>query len=272
MKAMIFAAGRGERMRPLTDTTPKPLLKVGGLSLIEYHLKGLALAGFAQVVINNCWLGAQIEQNLGKQYMGMTLMHKHEPIALETAGGIANALDDLDDAFAVINGDVFCPEFNYCLLNDLITQFKQNEYDEKLDNLAHLLLVNNPNHNLNGDFYLSNIKHQPSKKPLVFSHEKDLIINLEQNKQSMQTFTNAGRYTFSGLGVYSKQLFLEIYQNYQQNNLNQTSKQPVKLATLLRKAMQQNSVTGDLFEGLWMDIGTPERLLDANTWIEKLAV
>ena len=148
MKAMILAAGRGERMRPLTDTTPKPLLQVGGKSLIVWHLERLTAAGFRDVVINHAHLGAQIEAALGDgSQFGLHIHYSPEPPgALETAGGIAQALPLLGDApFLVINGDTFCawdiamaPRIAATLNNDL----------------AHLVLVPNPVHHTRGDFAL----------------------------------------------------------------------------------------------------------------------
>ena len=143
MKAMILAAGRGERMRPLTDHTPKPLLKVGGKPLIVWHLERLAKAGFKEVVINHAHLGEQIEQALGDgSQWGLDIQYSPEKIALETAGGIANALPLLGSSpFLVVNGDTFT-EINFA---DLTNVLQANHH-------AHLVLVNNPPQHPNGDF------------------------------------------------------------------------------------------------------------------------
>ena len=150
--AMILAAGRGERMRPLTDDTPKPLLEVAGRPLIEHHLIKLASAGFERIVINHAHLGEQIVSALGDgARWNVTIQFSAEQEALETAGGIANALPLIDsDAFAVVNSDVFC-DYDYAGLMVAAQRL--------LDNakwLAHLVLVDNPSHNPTGDFALSN--------------------------------------------------------------------------------------------------------------------
>ena len=144
MKAMILAAGRGERLRPLTDEIPKPLIKVAGKSLIEYHLQNLAQAGFKEIIINTAWLAEKIHQQLanGENY-GVTIHYSDEGEALETAGGIINALPMLgNEAFLVVNGDIWC-DFDFSTLPKL---------DDDIQ--AHLVLVTNPEHNLTGDFSL----------------------------------------------------------------------------------------------------------------------
>jgi N-acetyl-alpha-D-muramate 1-phosphate uridylyltransferase len=174
MKAMILAAGRGERMRPLTDSTPKPLLKAGGKPLIVWHLERLAKAGFKEVVINHAHLGEQIEQALGDgSQWGVHIQYSAEKIALETAGGIANALHLLGNApFLVVNGDTFT-EFDFSPLKAVLQP----------NHLAHLVLVNNPPQHAEGDF--------------VFEDGK---------------LKNAGvrKLTFSGVGVYHPELFVHI--------------------------------------------------------------
>ena len=145
MKAMILAAGRGERMRPLTDHTPKPLLEVGGKALIEYHLMALSQAGVRSVIINHAWLGEQIEARLGNgERYGLQIQYSPEvPVALETAGGIIQALSQLGaDPFIVINGDIWC-------------DYPLQQLPQQLDGLAHLVMVNNPPHNSQGDFCLT---------------------------------------------------------------------------------------------------------------------
>jgi len=172
MKAMILAAGRGERMRPLTDHTPKPLLKVGGKPLIIWHLERLAQAGVKDVVINHAHLGAQIESALGDgSQWGLHIQYSPEQIALETAGGIANALPLLGDApFLVVNGDVFT-DIDFATL--------------KLDppNVAHLVMIDNPPQHMAGDFALLNGKLSPD---------------------------GTQKLTFSGVGIYHPSLFAQI--------------------------------------------------------------
>ena len=144
MKAMILAAGKGERLRPLTLHTPKPLVRAGGVPLIEYHLRGLAAAGFSEVVINHAWLGQQIEDHLGDgARFGLTIRYSPEGEPLETGGGIFQALPLLgDQPFALINGDIF-------------TDYPFAELRRPLNGLAHLVLVDNPGHHQNGDFALT---------------------------------------------------------------------------------------------------------------------
>lgn len=172
MKAMILAAGRGERMRPLTDHTPKPLLKVGGKSLIAWHLERLAAAGFQDIVINHAHLGGQIESALGDgSQWGVRIQYSPEKIALETAGGIANAMPLLGNApFLVVNGDVY-------------TDIDFGTLKLVPPNLAHLVMVNNPPQHAAGDFALS------SGKLSADGSEK---------------------LTFSGIGIYQPSLFASI--------------------------------------------------------------
>ena len=211
MKAMILAAGRGERMRPLTDHTPKPLLTVGGKPLIVWHLERLAKAGFKEVVINHAHLGEQIEEVLGDgSVWGLTIQYSPETIALETAGGIANTLPLLGEApFLVVNGDVFT-EIDFGALQLLSP------------NLAHLVMVDNPPQHPDGDFVLDSGKVA------------------DQGNQ---------KFTFSGVGIYHPALFVDVEQG-----------QAAKLAPLLRLAMAKGLVTGEYYQGVWHDIGTPERL------------
>ena len=171
MKAMILAAGRGERMRPLTDTTPKPLLTVAGKALIEYHIEALAKAGITELVINCAWLGQKIIDKLGdgKQY-GVNIVYSDEgKQALETAGGIIHAMDLLgNDPFIVINGDIWC-------------DYDFSKLPKKPVGLAHLVMTNNPEHNPQGDFVLQN----------------DGFLKADGDN----------RLTFSGIGVYKPALF-----------------------------------------------------------------
>jgi MurNAc alpha-1-phosphate uridylyltransferase len=214
---MILAAGRGERMRPLTDHTPKPLLPVAGKPLIVWHLERLAQAGYRDIVINHAWLPGQIERLLGNGATWGTNIHysAEPPDALETAGGIANALSLLGaEPFLVINGDIWS-DFACTALPQLAA-----------GDLAHLVLVPNPPHHPHGDFDLRNGR-----------------IGITP------------RFTFSGIGLYRPELFAEIERG-----------KPAPLAPLLRAALAVERVSGQLYTGQWLDVGTPARLaaLDAE--------
>ncbi|GAA5190048.1 N-acetylmuramate alpha-1-phosphate uridylyltransferase MurU [Ferrimonas gelatinilytica] len=212
MKAMILAAGRGERMRPLTDHTPKPLLPVNGKPLLVHHLEALARAGITDVVINTAWLGAQIPAALGDgERWGLNLQYSDEgAAALETGGGIHKALPLLGDApFLLVNGDVFCA-YPWQALTGL-----------RAGDLAHLLLVPNPGHNPTGDFVLA---------------------------QGRAHSGEGHRLTYSGCALLSPALFADC------------SPGRFPLAPLLRRAMEADRVSAERWEGLWCDVGTPERL------------
>jgi N-acetyl-alpha-D-muramate 1-phosphate uridylyltransferase len=221
MKAMILAAGRGERMRPLTDRMPKPLLPVAGKSIIEHTISQLVATGFTDIIINHARFGHQIEDKLGNgEDYGAVIAYSAEGDApLETAGGIINALPLLGNApFLVVNGDI-ATDFPFSTLNKIAV------------NKAHLVLVDNPPHHSNGDF------------------------GLETTGQIIEN--NETRLTFSGIGVYHPDLFI--------NALPGKS----KLAPLLREAIKENQVTGEHYSGFWMDIGTPERLQELDSYLRK---
>lgn len=226
---MILAAGRGERMRPLTDHTPKPLLCAGDEPLIGWHLRRLKAAGISEIVINHAWLGAQIEATLGNgTAYGVNIAYSPEgEQGLETAGGIATALPLLGDApFLVINGDI---------LTDMDFQAAMQRAATLPENqLAHLWLVANPAHNPNGDFALDDQGWLHAKRDLP--HSQNL--------------------TFSGAGIYRPELFA-----------NTPKHMPAKLAPLLRAAMDKGQVRGEVHTGLWLDVGTPERLAQADEWV-----
>ena len=216
MKAMILAAGRGERMRPLTDHTPKPLLPVGGKTIIEHTLDQLVAAGFIDIVINHAHLGQQIADHLGDgSRYGANIHYSPEgEQGLETAGGIINALPLLgDDVFLVVNGDI-ATDFPYAELRNLSVD------------LAHLVLVDNPEHHPQGDFGLD-----------------DTGRVIESGPEQL---------TFSGIGLYRPELF------------SLTPAGSSKLGPLLRRSIAQQRVTGQKFAGFWMDIGTPERLQELD--------
>lgn len=216
---MILAAGRGNRMRPLTDHTPKPLLEAGGRPLIQYHLERLAAAGIREIVINHAHLGDQIEAALGDGgQFGLRIRYSPELTALETGGGIFNALPLLGEApFIVINGDIW-------------TDLDPATLTLDPGDLAHLVLVENPPHNPDGDFSLIAGRVQPS---------------------------GASRLTFSGIGVYSPSLFDDCQPG------------AFALAPLLRQAMADRRVGGRQHRGHWFDIGTPERLAELDRILSR---
>ncbi|MEZ5486063.1 MAG: nucleotidyltransferase family protein [Steroidobacteraceae bacterium] len=235
MKAMILAAGRGERMRPLTDRLPKPLLPVGGRRLIEWHLVALARAGIRDVVINHAWLGAEIVAALGDgAAYGVAIRYSDESEgALETGGGIFKALPWLGPGpFVVVNGDVWS-DFDYARLPAL---------DEAA--LAALILVPNPPQHPQGDFALA---PRPAGGAAAL--------------QDVVTEPQAGpRYTFSGIGVYRPEFFAAC----------QPGRFP--LLPLFRAAAAAGRLRGQLYRGQWHDIGTPQRLQELDARLAAGAV
>ena len=259
---MILAAGRGERMRPLTDHTPKPLLKAGGKPLIVWHIERLVAAGITELVINHAHLGAQIEKALGNgSRFGAQIQYSAEASALETAGGIANALPLLlpptacgggtrgeGAPFAVINSDIYC-DYDYSLLHERAAALIAN------NDTAHLVLVDNPAHHLDGDFGLDGDRITSS------------ILNPESFTQQLgvQSLSCAGKtiavsiLTFSGIGVYQPRLFSHIPHG-----------SVAPLAPLLREQIALNKVSGEHHSGVWVDVGTPERLHELDAQLNKL--
>jgi MurNAc alpha-1-phosphate uridylyltransferase len=228
MKAMILAAGRGERLRPLTDSCPKPLLQAGEQPLIGWHLAKLAALGIRDIVINHAWLGDQIEQRLdGGAEWGVNIAYSVEGgQALETAGGITKALPLLgNEPFIVINGDVFT-DYPLAPLLDIAAQL------DGVSRLGHLVLVDNPAHHPEGDFSLNG--HG------VVSEVPGL--------------------TFAGIAAYHPAFFAGLVPH-----------QPAKLLPQLLGAMRQGRLSGEHYQGLWIDVGTVERLAEANriagTWV-----
>lgn len=226
MKAMILCAGRGERMRPLTDTTPKPLLKVAGKPLVQYHIENLARAGIRDIIINHAWLGQQIEQSLGDgSQFGVSLYYSAEASALETAGGIIQALPLLGEApFVVVNADVWC-DYPFQQLLDLTPL------------AAHLVLVANPVHHGQGDFVLQATADAP--QPVLAEGDEKL--------------------TYSGISVINPALFAGLAAGA--NSIPA----PMPLAPLLREAIAAQQVTGEFYAGEWVDVGTPQRLAELDT-------
>lgn len=228
---MILAAGRGERMRPLTDSVPKALLKVAGCSLIEHHIKALYRAGIRDIVINHAWLGEQIEQNLGDgQQFGVNIAYSAEQTALETAGGVRQALHLLGkDPFLVINADIWT---DFPLIQ-LLTMAKRQL---KTSIWAHLLLVPNPAHHPEGDFCLRD------EDPVVY--EKGI-------------YPDSPCLTFSGIGIYHPKIFYFLDEG------------PQALAPVLRALIQEQHISAEVYTGDWFDIGTPKRLDEINTYLNK---
>ncbi|KTD31386.1 MULTISPECIES: N-acetylmuramate alpha-1-phosphate uridylyltransferase MurU [Legionella] len=213
--AMILAAGRGERLRPLTDIHPKALCLVHQKPLIQYHVEKLARSGFERIVINHAHLGGQIRQHLGTGALwGIEICYAPEPPGgLETGGGIYNALPLLgNDPFVTVNADIFTDyEFSSLHLTN----------GAKL----HLVLVDNPSHNAKGDFGL-----------------------IHQNQLSNQ----GKRYTYSGIACYHPEAFKQCHAGR------------YSVVALFHNLIKENLATGELYRGLWVDIGSAERLKLAN--------
>jgi len=220
MKAMILAAGRGQRMGSLTQTTPKPLTKINGTTLIEFNITRLRNAGIRDIVINISWLGDQIIALLGSgKDLGVNLTFLDEGAnLLGTGGGIMNALDILgEEPFWLINADLYS-DFPI-----------SNSYSLESNTLAHLILVNNPEHHPEGDFFLN------SNKVIVAEGKKP--------------------YTFSGMSVISPLLFREC------------NEEVFPLEPILENYALRGSVTGEFYNGIWTDVGTQERLANIENYL-----
>ncbi|WP_050468204.1 N-acetylmuramate alpha-1-phosphate uridylyltransferase MurU [Herbaspirillum chlorophenolicum] len=230
MKAMIFAAGRGERMRPLTDTCPKPLLKVRGRPLIVWQILSLVRAGITEIVINHAHLGQQIEEALGDgSKFGAQLHYSPEDTALETAGGIAKARHLLGEApFVAVSGDIWCPHFDYEQVKTVLEDEDPWGNPLPLDkrDVAWIWLVKNPPFHPDGDFALSNFS----------------IANEGENKL-----------TFANIGVYRPQMFDAIAPG-----------ERAKLGPLLREYAARGQVGGDVYRGDWHNVGTIDQLEALN--------
>ncbi len=257
--ALLLAAGRGERMRPLTDTTPKPLLPVRGQPLMQWAMQGLQRGGVSNLVINTAWLGEQIPQHFGATFetAGQAPMHLHysqEGVdfggALETAGGIARALPQLADVFWVAAGDVFAPDFVFA--PDAYELFKASSQ------LAHIWLVPNPEHNPSGDFGLSADGLALNLPKLAAStvHHEALSITATSEPDRLQS-----RYTFSTIALYKRAFFEAAWCDIPAGN---PAGVKAPLAAMLRAAMDTGAVSASLYAGAWTDVGTPERLAQLN--------
>ena len=229
-KAMILAAGRGERMRPLTDDCPKPLLEVGGKPLLLHHLEALQRAGYLDVVVNTAWLEHLIESRLAQAQLpaGIRLSREGRDFggALETAGGIARALPLLDDVFWLLAADVYVPQFEFSRM--AMDRFAAGSA------LAHIYLVPNPPEKHKGDFGL---------------RADGVALNQAETM-----------YTYSTIGLYRKAFFASLPVGNPQG-----LKAP--LAPLLREAMDNEQVTAEVYAGPWTDVGTPQRLAQLNPQI-----
>ncbi len=227
--AIVLAAGRGERLRPLTDHTPKPLLKVGGRHLIDYHLQALAAGGVQEAVINTAWLEAQFEPALGDgRARGLRLHYSHEGRdhggALETAGGIAKALPLLADAFWVVSGDVLLPGFEFP--DSERQRFAQGPLQ------ALLWLVPNAPHHPQGDFGI--------------------------DAQGLAVRDAPQRYTWASVGLFKAAMFEGIAPGTR-----------MALRPLLERAIDQQRLGARLWTGGWIDVGTAERLQQAQEWVAR---
>ncbi|MGV2867688.1 N-acetylmuramate alpha-1-phosphate uridylyltransferase MurU [Acinetobacter baumannii] len=225
MKAMILAAGLGNRMRPLTLYTPKPLLEVGGKPLIVWHIEKLKKIGVTEIVINSAWLADKLISSLGDgSQFGVDIRWTREEEGLETAGGVINALPLLGtDPFILVNGDVWTT-----------MDFEALRHIKLNDDLAHLVLVDNPKQHPEGDFTLLNGR--------VFAFDQDV---------------KGENLTFSGVSVIHPKLFDGL----------EAGKRP--LAPLLKQAMHNQKISGEKLKGAWVDVGTPERLMELDLQIRE---
>lgn len=217
---MILAAGLGKRMQPLTANLPKPLLQVGGKSLIERQIERLKDAGVTELVINHFYLGQMIEEHLGDgSALGVKIIYSREPIQLETAGGIIKSLPKLqEESFIVVNADVWS-DFDFSSLHPV----------DGVDRLAHLVLVRNAEHNPLGDFHID-----------------------DRGRVHEDPDAEGERLTFSGISVMHRNLFAGL------------PIQPMSVIPLLQQAMSEKKVSGEIHSGVWVDVGTPERLQEVQ--------
>ncbi|GAB3471215.1 nucleotidyltransferase family protein [Massilia terrae] len=237
MKAMILAAGRGERMRPLTDTCPKPLLKVRGRPLITWHVLNLVRAGISEIVINHSHLGHMIEEELGDgSKYGARIAYSHEPVPLEFVGGVANALHLLgDEPFLVVSGDIYAPYFDFAQALDALKDEDMlgKPYPVDQRDIAWFWLTPNPWHNPNGDFALD-----------------------------MYTLANEGspKWNFAGIGVYRPELFADVKPG-----------DFAKFGPLMRKYVDLGRIGGEVYHGEWVNVGTVRQLEELNAPLQARA-
>ena len=224
---MIFAAGRGERMRPLTDSCPKPLLEVGGKPLIVWQIERLASAGFKTIVINHAWLGQMFQSKLGDgSRWSVQLRYSAETHALETAGGIAQALPLLEEngeatVFAAVSGDVFC-EFDYARLHERAVKMALQD-----EPAMHLVMVPNPPFHAIGDFAL--------------------------DQRGMLALDGSPRFTFGNIGLYDTRMFRDLAPATRR-----------ALTPYYRETIAAGRASGELYEGRWENVGTPKQLQELD--------
>jgi MurNAc alpha-1-phosphate uridylyltransferase len=230
MKAMIFAAGRGERMRPLTDTCPKPLLKVRGRPLIVWHILGLVRAGVTEIVINHSHLGHMIEEALGDgSQFGARIAYSHEVTPLETAGGVAKALHLLGpEPFIAVAADIYVPYFDYSQCLDVLEENDMwgNPHPGDVRDIAWLYLTPNPFHNPAGDFALN---------AFALSNE------------------GSPKWNFAGIGVYRPEMFDGVKPG-----------EYARFGDLMRKFIDLKRVGGEIYEGPYVNVGTVAQLEELN--------
>ena len=237
MKAMIFAAGRGERMRPLTDTCPKPLLKVRGRPLIVWHVLNLVRAGITEIVINHAHLGHMIEEELGDgSKYGARIAYSREEKALETAGGIAHARHLLgEEPFLAISADIYAPYFDFAQVLEALPERDMlgQPIPAETRDIAWLYLTPNPWHNLEGDFALD-----------------------------MYTLKNEGdpKWNFANIGVYRPEMFDGIAPG-----------EVMRIGPLMRTYIAQGRIGGEIYNGPWVNVGTVEQLEELNAPLAKKA-
>jgi MurNAc alpha-1-phosphate uridylyltransferase len=264
---MILAAGRGERMRPLTDSTPKPLLCVRGKPLLQWHLEALYRGGCRHALINTAWLGDHITLNFGSVFRPQPTWNKRKQLsieeqtaselrlayshegrdfgaALETAGGIVRALPLLDEVFWVLGGDVFAPDFAFS--QAAVDRFTAS------DKLAHLWLVPNPEHHPRGDFGLEFPPAPDNGTP------SDPTVGLALNLPDTDA---RPRLTYSTIGLYRRAFFTAPFCDIPFGNPQGIA---APLGPMMRAAMDQQRVSASLYAGRWTDVGTPHRLEQLN--------
>ena len=267
---MLLAAGRGNRMRPLTDHTPKPLLLVHGRPLLEWHIRALAAQGVRHLLVNTGWLGVQLPEYFGAQYPRnqnsnqsndapqptTQISYSREDIdfggALETAGGITRALPQLADIFWLAAGDVYAPDF----------AFAHADYERFAASsaLAHLWLVPNPEHNPQGDFALA-LPEQPKQPEASTNPCADQNANWGILHNHTPSNTCHPRYTYSTIALLRAELLTPPWCNIPAGNPQGIA---APLAPVLRRAMDAGRVGASLYHGAWTDVGTPERLAQLN--------
>ena len=271
---MLLAAGRGNRMRPLTDHTPKPLLLVHGRPLLEWHIRALAAQGVCHLLVNTGWLGGQLPEYFGAQYphskssnqsnnapqIATQISYSREDIdfggALETAGGITRALPQLADIFWLAAGDVYAPDF----------AFAHADYERFAASsaLAHLWLVPNPEHNPQGDFALTlpeqTMQPEASTNPST-NQSADQGANWGVLHNPTAANAHLPRYTYSTIALMRRELFTTPWCNIPSGNPQGVA---APLAPVLRAAIDAGRVTGSIYLGRWTDVGTPQRLEALN--------